>query len=128
MTLPVSPISATDIMKRAAIPEPDIQALTQRFDQLMSRDHGNNVGNNVPTTILPPQISNAIHSLDAANRMLDEDLRRAIIDAPHMDLRATTALNMEITLRSAMAQSQMTMCSSVAKSGKDGLTTLIKNQ
>jgi type III secretion system HrpB2-like protein len=128
MTLPVPRISATDIMKRAATPEPDIQALTQRFEQLMSKEPGNSVTANPPTTVLPPQISNAIHSLDSANRMLNEDMYRMVIEAPHMDMQTITAINMELTLRTAMTQTQMTMCTAVAKSGKDGLSTLMKNQ
>jgi hypothetical protein len=128
MTLPVQRISATDAMRRAALPEPDIQALTQRFDQLMSKDQGTGGVASTPTTFLPAQVSDAIHSLDSANRVLNEDMYRMVVDAPHMDMQTITALNMELTLRTAMTQAQMTMCNSVAKSGKDGLTTLMKNQ
>jgi hypothetical protein len=128
MTLPIQPISATDAMRRAATPDTDIQALTQRFDQIMSKEQVSGDVANTPATFLPPQVSNAIHSLDIANRQLNDDMYRMVVDAPHMDMQTITAVNMELTLRTATTQAQMTMCNSVAKSGKDGMTTLMKNQ
>lgn len=128
MTLPVSAISAADIMRRATTPTPDIQVLTQRFEQLMLKDLVKPNAAHAPTPAVSPQVSQAIHSLDEAHRVLNDDMRRFIVDAPTMDMQTITAVNMELTLRTASTQAQLTMCSAVAKSGKDGLTTLIKNQ
>lgn len=128
MTSPITAISATDITRRAMTPAPDLQVLAQRFEQLMSKDFTKPNLVPAPTSAVSPQVSQAIHSLDEANRVLNDDMHRFILDAPNMDMKTMTAVNMELTLRTASTQAQLTMCSAVAKSGKDGLTTLIKNQ
>jgi hypothetical protein len=118
MTLPVPRISATDAIRSAALPEPDIQALTQRFDQLMSKDQTNSAAANTSATFLPPQVSDAIHSMDSSHRQIIEDLDHLMVNARHM----------ELIIRTGISQAQITMSSAVAKSGKDALTTLMKNQ
>jgi hypothetical protein len=128
MTLPVPRISATDAIRSAALPEPDIQALTQRFDQLMSKDQTNSAAANTSATFLPPQVSDAIHSMDSSHRQIIEDLDHLMVNARHMDMQTITALNSELIIRTGISQAQITMSSAVAKSGKDALTTLMKNQ
>ena len=128
MTLPVTAISATDIMRRATTPSPDMQVLTQRFEQLMAKEPTTQKSVHASSSSVSPQVTQAIHSLDEAHRVLNNDMHSFIVDAPNMDMQTITAVNMELTLRTASTQAQLTMCSAVAKSGKDGLTTLIKNQ
>ncbi|OWQ47960.1 hypothetical protein [Roseateles sp. L2-2] len=130
MTDPIQAISAHEMIRQAATPTPDLQAQTQKFEQLMAREpqpdpsaaHANAIGHTDST------MSKTLHTLDDASRQVTADMQRYVADAPNMNLQELTARSMELNLQVATQGLQFSACTSVAQSSKNGLQTLMKNQ
>lgn len=127
MTEPIQAISASDVVRQAATPTPDLQAQALKFDQLMAREPqpaaSHNALNHTDSTM-----SRTLHTLDDASRQVTADMQRFIAESPTMSLQEMTTRSMELNLQVATQGLQFSACTSVAQSSKNGLQTLMKNQ
>lgn len=131
MTQPVPAISAGDSAPRLATPASsaaDLSALAQRFEQLMAQAPASAAPGGVQATAGATPLGTALQALDASQHQLELGLQRLTVEAPGMDLQTLTALQMQLTMQTAVATAQMTVSNSLVQSGKSSLNTLMKNQ
>ena len=128
MTDPIQAISAHEMIRQAATPTPDLQAQTQKFEQLMAREPQPDPSAAHAVGHTDTTMTKTLHTLDDASRQVTADMQRYVADAPNMNLQELTARSMELNLQVATQGLQFSACTSVAQSSKNGLQTLMKNQ
>ncbi|WP_431103514.1 hypothetical protein [Roseateles noduli] len=128
MTDPIQAISAHEMIRQAATPTPDLQAQTQKFEQLMAREPQPDPSATHAVGPADSTMTKTLHTLDDASRQVTADMQRYVADAPNMNLQELTARSMELNLQVATQGLQFSACTSVAQSSKNGLQTLMKNQ
>ena len=128
MTDPIQAISAHEMIRQAASPTPDLQAQTQKFEQLMAREPQPDPSAAQAVGHADSTMTKTLHTLDDASRQVTADMQRYVADAPNMNLQELTARSMELNLQVATQGLQFSACTSVAQSSKNGLQTLMKNQ
>lgn len=128
MTDPIQAISAHEMIRQAASPTPDLQAQTQKFEQLMAREPQPDPSAAQAVGHTDSTMTKTLHTLDDASRQVTADMQRYVADAPNMNLQELTARSMELNLQVATQGLQFSACTSVAQSSKNGLQTLMKNQ
>ena len=128
MTDPIQAISASEVLRHAAAPSPDLQAQAMKFEQLMAQEPQAGARMAAQPPHADTSVTKTLHSLDEASRSVTADMQRFVTEAPTMDLQTLTTRSMELNLQVATQGLQFSACTSVAQSSKNGLQTLMKNQ
>ena len=128
MTDPISAVSAQDIIRQAAAPSsPEIQGLSQQFDKLMAQQPGLAQGAGQPPHD-HSALGDTVNALEKAQHGLKAEMQQFSVDAPGMSMQEMTARSIQLQSDIAEQHLQFNAVTSVAKSTKSGLQTLIKNQ
>jgi hypothetical protein len=128
MTIPVPPVTFAAPLAAQALPESsNLQALSQRFDQLLAQTPP------AAETALPAeggqtQASRALEALDRSYEQMLVNGNYLVEHGSSMDLQSFSALSTALTLQTAATTAYATVGSALVQSGKSTMNTLMKNQ
>jgi type III secretion inner rod protein HrpB2 len=128
MTVPIPPVTFAAPSLEQALPQGShLQALSQRFDQLLAQTPP------VAEPAVPAQggqtlAGKTFEALDRSYEQMLMDGNYLLEHGSGMDLQSFTALSTSLTLKTAATTAYLTVGSSVVQSGKSTMNTLMKNQ
>ncbi|WKB51740.1 hypothetical protein [Eleftheria terrae] len=120
-------LAAAPVLEQAATQGPGTQALSERFQQMMSAPGAAPAEPAAPSQG-PTPVTAFIRAQEDVMRQTYAEVRNFTTQAPHMDMHEMASRHIDLTYQLSMVQVQFNAGVYVAQSGKSGLQTLMKNQ